>query len=52
MNKNAKAGTNKAAKKKTSIGKSAFTKRGQPNRHDFPPAGGRKYKKRYRGQGR
>ena len=38
-------------KKKTSIGHGARSKHGQPTRSQFPPAGGRKYRKRYRGQG-
>ena len=36
------------AKKKTSIGKSALTKRKQPGPH----GGNKGYKKRYRGQGK
>ena len=39
---------NHAAKKKTSIGKSSFTKRKQPGPH----GGNKGYKKRYRGQGK
>jgi len=35
-------------KKKTSIGNSKFTKRGTPGPH----GGNKKYKKRYRGQGK
>ncbi len=35
-------------KKKTSIGNSKFTKRGQPGPH----GGNKHYKKKYRGQGR
>tara|TARA_R110002020_G_scaffold28255_15_gene90343 strand:+ start:472 stop:615 length:144 start_codon:yes stop_codon:yes gene_type:complete len=35
-------------KKKTSIGNSKFTKRGVPGPH----GGSRKYKKKYRGQGK
>tara|TARA_Y100000310_G_scaffold291812_1_gene320041 strand:+ start:140 stop:340 length:201 start_codon:yes stop_codon:yes gene_type:complete len=35
-------------KKKTSIGNSKFTKRGLPGPH----GGGRRYRKRYRGQGK
>jgi hypothetical protein len=42
---NIKPGT---TKKKTSIGNSKFTKRGQPGAH----GGNRHYKKKYRGQGR
>jgi len=39
-------------KKKTSIGMSPRTKLGQPNRGLYPPAGGRRYRKKYRGQGK
>jgi hypothetical protein len=39
---------NKATKKKTSIGKSALTKRKQPGPH----GGNKGYRKRYRGQGK
>jgi hypothetical protein len=39
---------NKAPKKKTSIGKSALTRRKQPGPH----GGNKGYKKRYRGQGK
>ena len=39
---------NKAPKKKTTIGKSALTKRKQPGTH----GGNKGYKKRYRGQGK
>ena len=39
-------------KKKTSIGQGSRTKFGQPTREKYPPAGGRKYRKKYRGQGR
>jgi hypothetical protein len=39
---------NKTTKKKTSIGKSALTKRKQPGPH----GGNKGYRKRYRGQGK
>ena len=39
-------------KKKTSIGQGANSKHGSPTRSKYPPAGGRKYRKKYRGQGR
>jgi len=38
-------------KKKTSIGQGSRSKYGTPTREKYPPAGGRKYRKRYRGQG-
>ena len=38
-------------KKKTSIGHGACSKHGSPTREKYPPAGGRKYRKKYRGQG-